>query len=77
MSRVQIGTERYKYPFVPAPKKVQTGTTPFRGVPFVPGLRRCKQSKDAGKSGKPLSFQRNSMMPANLVPNVHSSDRPP
>jgi hypothetical protein len=37
MNRVQIGTDRYKYPFVPNPKKVQIGTTPFRGVPFVPG----------------------------------------
>lgn len=39
MSRVQIGTDRDKYPFVPWPQKVQIGTTPFRGVPFVPGLK--------------------------------------
>lgn len=37
MNRVQIGTGRYMYPVVPKPKKVQIGTTPFRGVPFVPG----------------------------------------
>ena len=36
MNEVQIGTDRYMYPFVPKPKKVQIGTTPFRGVPFVP-----------------------------------------
>ena len=30
------GTKRYKYPTVPTGKKVQIGTTPFRGVPFVP-----------------------------------------
>ncbi len=39
MNRVQVGTkgtDRYTYPFVPEPKKVQIGTTPFRGVPFVP-----------------------------------------
>jgi hypothetical protein len=30
VSRVQIGTDRYMYPFVPKPKKVQIGTTPFR-----------------------------------------------
>lgn len=30
MSRVQIGTDRYMYPFVPKPKKVQIGTQPFR-----------------------------------------------
>jgi hypothetical protein len=38
MSRVQIGTDRYMYPFVPKPKKVQIGTHLFRGVPFVPWL---------------------------------------
>lgn len=37
MNRVQKGTDRYVYPFVPKPEKVQIGTTPFRGVPFVPG----------------------------------------
>ena len=30
------GTKRYTYPTVPKGKKVQIGTTPFRGVPFVP-----------------------------------------
>ena len=38
MSRVQTGTHRYTYLFVPNPQKVQIGTTPFRGVPFVPWL---------------------------------------
>lgn len=32
----EVGTDRYMYPFVPKPEKVQIGTTPFRGVPFVP-----------------------------------------
>lgn len=36
MNEVQKGTKRYKYPTVPTGKKVQIGTTPFRGVPFVP-----------------------------------------
>ncbi len=36
MKRIQIGTDRYTYPNVPKAKKVQIGTTPFRGVPFVP-----------------------------------------
>ena len=36
------GTDRYRWvhvPFVPEPKKIQIGTTPFRGVPFVPRLK--------------------------------------
>ena len=36
MNEVQKGTKRYKYPTVPTGKKVQIGTAPFRGVPFVP-----------------------------------------
>ncbi len=36
MSGVLIGTKGYKYPTVPTGKKVQIGTTPFRGVPVVP-----------------------------------------
>ena len=39
MSVVQIGTDWYAYLFVPAPYLVQIGTTPFRGVPFVPRLK--------------------------------------
>ena len=39
MKRVQIGTDGYMYLFVPEPKKVLIGTTPFRGVPFVPRLK--------------------------------------
>ena len=30
MMQVQIGTDGYTYLFVPEPKKVQIGTTPFR-----------------------------------------------
>lgn len=30
MTKVQIGTDRYMYPFVPKPEKVQIGTQPFR-----------------------------------------------
>ena len=36
MNMVQIGTSWYTYLFVPSPYLVQIGTTPFRGVPFVP-----------------------------------------
>jgi hypothetical protein len=39
MNMVQVGTDGYMYLFVPEPKKVQIGTTPFRGVPFVPRLK--------------------------------------
>ena len=39
MTEVQMGTNGYMYLFVPEPKKVQIGTTPFRGVPFVPRLK--------------------------------------
>ena len=39
MTEVQIGTDGYTYLFVPEPKKVQIGTTPVRGVPFVPWLK--------------------------------------
>lgn len=38
MSEVQ-GTDRYTYLFCTRLKKVQIGTTPFRGVPFVPRLK--------------------------------------
>ena len=36
MKLVQIGTVMNLYPFVPMPHRVHIGTTPFRGVPFVP-----------------------------------------
>ena len=39
MKLVQIGTVMNLYPFVPKPYRVQIGTTPFRGVPFVPRLK--------------------------------------
>ena len=42
MKRVQIGTDGYTYLFVPKLKKVQIGTTPFRGVPFVPWPKTIK-----------------------------------
>ena len=42
VKRVQIGTDGYTYLFVPELKKVQIGTTPFRGVPFVPWPKTIK-----------------------------------
>ena len=39
MNMVQIGTDWYMYLTVPTGIKVQIGTTPFRGVPFVPRLK--------------------------------------
>lgn len=44
MNEVQIGTKRYTYPNVPTGKKVQIGTTPFRGVPFVPTPKQAPDS---------------------------------
>lgn len=45
------GTKRYKYPTVPTVKKVQIGTTPFRGVPFVP---TPKQAPDTDLLGNEI-----------------------
>ena len=49
------GTKRYKYPTVPTGKKVQIGTTPFRGVPFVP---IPKQAPDTDLLGHEIQLQK-------------------
>lgn len=61
MNEVQKGTKRYKYPTVPTGKKVQIGTTPFRGVPFVP---TPKQALDTDLLGHEIQIPK------------HTNDRP-
>jgi|GEM_PF-2794160 len=43
------GTKRYKYQTVPTGKKVQIGTTPFRGVPFVPTPKQAPDTDTLGQ----------------------------
>jgi len=49
MNMVQIGTDWYMYLTVPTGIKVQIGTTPFRGVPFVPSPSTSPDTDSQGR----------------------------
>ena len=61
------GTKRYKYPTVPTGKKVQIGTTPFRGVPFVPTPKQAPNTDLLGHEIQPPKRVNNRPEAAALV----------
>ena len=61
------GTKRYKYPTVPTGKKVQIGTTPFRGVPFVPPRKQAPHTDLLGHEIQPQKRTNDGLEAAALV----------